>query len=353
MRRCKILCTLGPSSSDDPTLQAMVEAGMDAVRLNFSHGTIEQHRRALALVRRIAEQTGRPLPVVQDLQGPKIRVGDLGPPGVELVAGEELLLTVAEQPGEEAAIPVSYAALPQDVRPGDPLLLDDGLLQLEVREVVDERRVRCRVVIGGHLSSHKGINLPGVPLSTPALTEKDHRDLQAGLAMGVDWVALSFVRRAEDVLELRRTVARAGARTQILAKIEKPEALPQLPAILDAADGILVARGDLGVEVPPQRVPLLQLHMVHDANAKGKLVVIATQMLDSMIRNVRPTRAEVTDVATAVMQGADATMLSGETATGAHPVEAVRMMAAIIEEVEAGQRSFGPQVEPALIPGIA
>lgn len=353
MRRCKILCTLGPSSSEPAMIEALVRAGMDAVRLNFSHGTAEEHRAVLQQVRGIADRLAVPLPVVQDLQGPKIRVGDLGAGGRELAAGEEVALSVAEGQAMPGEIPVSYRQLPHDVRPGDPILLDDGLLQLVVLQVADAERIRCRVAVGGRLESHKGINLPGVPLSTPSLTDKDRRDLQAGLEMGVDWVALSFVRRAEDVLELRQLLRNAGSSAQILAKIEKPEALEGLPAILAAADGIIVARGDLGVELPPQRVPLAQLHMVQDANAAGKLVVVATQMLDSMMRNPRPTRAEVSDVAGAVMQGADATMLSGETAVGSYPVEAVRMMAAIIEEVEAGSRRFGPQGEPALIPGIA
>ena len=350
MRRAKILCTLGPSSTAPEVLRELVAAGMDAVRLNFSHGTADDHRAALALVRTIAREAEVPLPVLQDLQGPKIRVGRLPDEGLLLREGEDVTVHPGELPQHPGDIPISYDALPRDARPGDSLLLDDGLMRLEVL-ATDGARIRCRVRTGGRLLSRKGVNLPGVALSTSSLTEKDRRDLAVGLEIGVDLVALSFVRQAEDVRELRRLIREAGATTPIIAKIEKPEAVENLSAILEEADGVMVARGDLGVELPPPRVPLLQKRMVEEANAAGKLVIIATQMLDSMIRHPRPTRAEVSDVAPAVMQGADATMLSGETAVGAYPIEAVRMMAAIVEEVEAGQAAFPVPQDPAMIPG--
>ena len=353
MRRSKILCTLGPASQDAQTLRQMVDAGMDAARLNFSHGSIEDHRGALALVRQVASETGRPLPVLQDLQGPKIRMGDLGEEGVLLEAGSEVTLVAGDTLGPHGELPVTHDALGQDLRAGDSLLLDDGLMRLDVLSPLMDGGLRCKVVVGGQLLSHKGVNLPGVSLSIPSLTEKDRQDLEAGIEMHVDLVALSFVRGPEDVIELRELLRQAGATTPIIAKIEKPEAVARLSEILEVSDGLMVARGDLGVELPPQRVPLLQRQMVEDANAAGKLVIIATQMLDSMLHSPRPTRAEVTDVATAVMQGTDATMLSNETAVGRYPVAAVRMMASIIEEVETGLRGFEVPQEPALIPGIA
>jgi len=355
MRRSKILCTVGPASSDPRVLEQMVEAGMDAARLNFSHGTPEGHRRMVATLRSVAARTGRPLPILQDLQGPKIRVGELGPEGRQLTKGAEVLLAPAGpgSPPTGAAIPIGYERLAQDLAPGDAILMDDGLLQLEVLARDPSGQLRCGVVVGGHLKSRKGVNLPGAKLSVPSLTPKDRRDVVTGVELGVDLVALSFVRSASDVVELRGLLAQHGADTPIIAKIEKPEAIEHQDAILAASEGLMVARGDLGVELRPERVPLLQRHMVEDANAAGKLVIIATQMLDSMARNPRPTRAEVTDVATAVMQGADATMLSNETAVGAYPVEAVAMMAAIVKEVEGGMRSFEVPDEPALIPGLA
>ncbi|MDY0061079.1 MAG: pyruvate kinase [Myxococcota bacterium] len=349
MRRSKILCTLGPATADRETLRALVAAGLDAVRLNFSHGTIEEHARTVALVREVAAEAGVPLPVLQDLQGPKIRVGDLGEDGRELVVDEELLVAGTKAEAPAGALVITYPPLTREVGIGASLLLDDGLLRLEVIGRESPSLIRCRVVVGGHLASRKGVNLPGVPISAPALTPKDEVDLEAGLRMGVDWVALSFVRSAEDIRRLQERVHRAGAHTGIVAKIEKPEAVERLGEILELVDGIMVARGDLGVELSPQRVPLLQHRMVREANAAGKLVIVATQMLDSMVRNPRPTRAEVSDVAWAVMQGADATMLSNETAIGQYPVETVRMMAAIVDEVETHQEE-GPTVSGAYIP---
>ena len=356
MRRSKILCTLGPASDDVETLRRLVDAGMDAVRLNFSHGDADSHRRTMANVRAVAAATGRPLPVLQDLQGPRIRVGEIDGPGLELVEGAEIVARPGAERAAPGELPITYAPLADDVVVGDAILIADGLLRLAVLEVGADPYgplVRCVVRVGGTVTSHKGVNLPGVRLSTPALTEKDREDAAVGAAMGVDLVALSFVRHPDDIRELRAVLREHGSAASIVAKIERPEALEHLEGILDASDGVMVARGDLGVELPPQRVPLEQRHIVEDANAAGKLVIIATQMLDSMIRNPLPTRAEVSDVATAVMQGADAMMLSGETAVGAYPVAAVRMMADIIAEVEGGLRRFDRPPEPALIPGIA
>ncbi len=352
MRRSKILCTLGPASAEPAVLRDMIAAGMDAVRLNFSHGHAAGHAQVLERVRAVAREFDRPLPVLQDLGGPKIRVGDVGPAGLVLAADSEVELYVGQQVGTQGQIPVGYPALTNDLRPGDAVLLDDGLLRLEVL-AVRPAGVRCRVVAGGRLTSRKGLNLPGTQLSVPSLTPKDHADLAAGLHMGVDLVALSFVRSAADIRQLRALVRQAGKATPIIAKIEKPEALDDLAAILREADGVMVARGDLGVELSPERVPLIQRHIVQDASAAGKLVIIATQMLESMVHSPRPTRAEVQDVASAIMQGADATMLSGETAAGEHPVAAVAMMDAIIREVEAGMRAFEAPDEPPLIAGIA
>lgn len=352
MRRSKILCTVGPASSQAEVLEQMVEAGMDAARLNFSHGTADTHRRTVETLRAVGRRMGRALPILQDLQGPKIRVGELGPEGRLLETGGEVTLVATDEAGAHpSAVPVSYARLAADLVPGDAVLLDDGLMRLEVLAST-EALLRCGVVVGGLLKSRKGVNLPGAKLSVPSLTPKDRLDLVTGAELGVDLVALSFVRSAADVVELRELLRQQGSDTPIIAKIEKPEAIERLDAILEVSDGLMVARGDLGVELRPEQVPLLQRHMVLDANAAGKLVIIATQMLDSMARNPRPTRAEVTDVATAVMQGSDATMLSNETAVGAYPVEAVRMMAAIIEEVEGGMRSFEVPDEPALIHGL-
>jgi len=330
MRRAKIVCTLGPSTQDQAAVDALVAAGMDCARLNFSHGTHEAHIQAAQMVRAAAARAGRPLAILADLCGPKIRVGKFPGGPIELVAGRSFTLTVSERPGDVDGVGVSYQQLAEDVSPGDAILLDDGLLRLRV-ERVEGPDIHTVVEVGGTLSDKKGINVPGRRLSTPALTAKDKRDLELAVdVIGVDYVALSFVRSADDVLEAQRL----AKGTPVIAKIEKPDAIDNLAAILDAADGAMVARGDLGVEVGAEKVPLLQKRIIHEVNQRRKLVITATQMLDSMIRNPTPTRAEAADVANAVLDGTDALMLSGETASGRHPTLAVQMMDKIVREVE-------------------
>ena len=335
MRRAKILCTLGPASANPETIAQLIAAGMDCARLNFSHGSHEDHARAASLVRQAAAEAGRTVGLLADLCGPKIRVGEISEGPVELHAGQRFVLTHRDVAGDATQAHVSYASFAQDVEPGSPVLIDDGLLRLRVLAVQGEDVV-CEVEAGGLLSSRKGVNLPGVALSTPALTDKDRADLGFAVdELGVDFVALSFVRRPEDIAQ---TKALAGD-TPVIAKLEKPEAIEHLGAILDAADGAMVARGDLGVEVGPEKVPLIQKRIIREVNARGKIVITATQMLESMIHNAAPTRAEAADVANAVLDGTDALMLSGETAVGEHPVAAVAMMDRIAREIEGASRA--------------
>jgi pyruvate kinase len=341
MRRAKIVATVGPASSAPDRLARLVEGGVDVARLNFSHGSHEDHAEVLDRIRAVGRQLGRAVAVLQDLQGPKIRTGALaaGRAGVRLESGAELVITTEEDVvGSGSLVSTTYAHLAQDVRPGDRLLVDDGLIELRVLST-DGVRVRTEVVEGGLLGEHKGINLPGVALRAEALSEKDKADVAFGLANGVDFVGLSFVRNADDVRLCRLEMERAGRVVPVIAKIEKPEAIAQLDAIVEAADGLMVARGDLGVEIVPERVPLLQKEICRKANAAGKPVIIATQMLNSMIEHPRPTRAEASDVANAIFDGADAVMLSGETASGRFPLQAVQMMDRIVREAETGDRS--------------
>jgi pyruvate kinase len=340
--KTKIVCTLGPSTGTVDTLIKLIEGGMDVARLNFSHGTHEDHCRSIEAVRAAAKQTGECLAILQDLQGPKIRVGALAQPFVELVAGREITITTDEIAGTADRIPTSFKQLPADAAPGETILLDDGKLRLRVLDVTGND-VRCMIVTGGRLSPHKGINLPGVPVSAPSFTEKDLRDLDLGIAQEVDFVALSFVRRAEDVRLLRQEIAaRTGDRMPplIIAKIEKPQAIHDIDNIIAEADGIMVARGDLGVEMPPEDVPLLQKMIIKRCNNAGKPVIVATQMLESMINSPSPTRAETSDVANAVLDGCDAVMLSGETSVGKYPVEAVEIMNRIILKMESEQHGL-------------
>ena len=338
MRRAKIVCTLGPASREPTFIGNLIDEGMDVARINFSHGDPEDHKAVIAAVRAEADKRGRPVAVLQDLQGPKIRVGRFVKGSTELEPGADFTLTTREVPGTDEIASTTYAGLPHDVKPGDVLLLDDGLLSLEVIEKSDTD-VETRVLIGGTLKNNKGINLPGVKVSAPALTDKDRRDLALGMEIGVDFVALSFVRSPDDIDEAVALAKRAdGKRVPIVAKIEKPEAIERLEEIVDRADGIMVARGDLGVEMGAEKVPLIQKRAIELTNAKGKVVITATQMLESMISNPRPTRAEASDVANAVLDGSDALMLSGETASGKYPLLAVRTMARIIEEIEDSAR---------------
>jgi pyruvate kinase len=319
-------------------IERLLHAGMDVARLNFSHGTHDEHARRIAMLRETARRLGRPLAILQDLQGPKIRTGELvDGKAVQLQPGARFIITTREMVGTAAMVSTTYEELPHDVRPGDRILLSDGLIELRVLETSADE-VRTEVVFGGELREHQGINLPGVDVSAPALTEKDIEDLQFGLEQNVDYIALSFVRRTEDLRDIKRRIAAANKATPVIAKIEKPEALDEIGGILAAADGIMVARGDLGVEMPPEQVPVVQKQLIEAANDAGIPVITATQMLDSMIRNPRPTRAEASDVANAIIDGTDAVMLSGETATGAFPVETVQMMSRIAEVAEASGR---------------
>ena len=336
MRRAKIVATLGPASSDPETIQRLLAAGVDVARLNFSHGRLEDHADVLDRLRAASRRLVKAVAVLQDLQGPKIRTGALkaGKVGVLLEAGQETVITTeGDFPGDEKLVCTTYRHLAEDVRPGDRLLVDDGLLELRVL-ATDGVRARCEVVEGGVLKEHKGINLPGVALRAEVMSEKDRRDLAFGLAHGVDYVALSFVRTPEDVGLCRAEMERVGRVVPIIAKIEKPEAIDSIDGIIAAADGIMVARGDLGVEIQPERVPSIQKAILRKSNAAGKPVIVATQMLESMIEHPRPTRAEASDVANAIWDGADAVMLSGESASGRYPLLAVQMMDRIVREAE-------------------
>ena len=338
-RKAKIVATVGPASQSAEILEQLVLAGMNVARMNFSHGTHEQHSERIASIRKVAEKLGVSVGILQDLQGPKIRVGELAEP-IQLSEGEEVVLFVTgTTPPEngDKKIPVDFRQLFDSVRTSDRLLLDDGRLTLEVVSVKDRHALTASVIVGGSLTSHKGINLPGVRLRIAGFTEKDEADLEFGLSQGVDAVAISFVRTADDVKKVRYAMERFsnGKRLPLLiAKLEKPEALDNLDAIIEIVDGVMVARGDLGVELPPERVPALQKLIIRTANARGKLVITATQMLESMIMNPLPTRAEASDVANAIFDGTDAVMLSAETASGKYPVEAVRMMDRIVREAE-------------------
>ncbi|HAR98055.1 MAG TPA: pyruvate kinase [Syntrophus sp. (in: bacteria)] len=335
MKKTKIICTIGPACDSAEMIEKLMLHGMDCARLNFSHGLAEEHVEKIRLLREVSERVGKPVPILQDLAGPKIRIGLLPEAGVRLVPGQTFVLTSREIPGSEAAVSLSYPDLPREVREGDRLLLADGLMELVVEDT-DGTDIRCCVITGGVLTSHKGINLPTGTIHAPALTAKDREDLAVGLAHGVDYVALSFVRTADDIRTVQELIRNRGLTTPVIAKIEKHEALEVIEEILDVADGIMVARGDLGVEIPLAEVPLIQKKLIHLANVRGKTVITATQMLRSMIDSPRPTRAEATDVANAVLDGTDAVMLSEETASGDYPVEAVEFMLRLIERAETG-----------------
>lgn len=332
MKRTKIVCTLGPASSTDEMLDRLLAAGLDCARLNFSHGDHAGHAEMAKRVRAASQRAGRPIAILADLCGPKMRVGTFAEGQVTLVKGQEFVLTTRVVVGSVDEVSVTYEPLPNDVKPGDAILLDDGLLSLTVKSTTATDVITI-VQDGGVLSNKKGLNLPGTTLSAPALTEKDKVDLAFAVnELHVDYVALSFVRTADDV----RLAQKFAGQVPVIAKIEKPEAITNLDAILDQADGIMVARGDLGVEMGSEKVPLIQKRIIRETNQRGKIVITATQMLDSMIRNPRPTRAEAADVANAVIDGTDAVMLSAETASGLYPAESVAMMASIIREVETG-----------------
>lgn len=334
MRRTKIVCTIGPASESPEMLEALIRAGMDVARLNFSHGTYDEHKQRIDRIREAARRVGKHVGIMLDIKGPKIRTGKIQGGQAELKDGATIVLTVDPlEYGTAERVSISYEGLVEDVYPGAPIRIDDGLIGLVV-ERVEGRDIVCRVTNGGILRDRKGINVPGVTLRIPGVTEKDAADIRFGIEQGVDFIAASFVRKAADVLEVRRLLEEQDYHADIIAKIETQEGLDRLAEIVEVADGIMVARGDLGVEVPTEEVPLAQKRMIALCNAAGKPVITATQMLDSMQRNPRPTRAEASDVANAIFDGTDAIMLSGETAAGRYPLEAVRTMAQIAERAE-------------------
>lgn len=332
-RRAKIVATLGPATSSPETIRALVDAGLDVARLNLSHGTHEDHHTSYTNVRAAAEATGRSVGILADLQGPKIRLGTFPDGPVELVAGDEFTVTVEDVPGDRHQVSTTYKGLPGDVRPGDRVLIDDGRVVLECVKTTSTE-VQTRVLIGGQVSNHKGLNLPGVAVSVPALTEKDEADLRWALEEGVDMVALSFVRSPSDAEDVHQIMDEVGVRVPLIAKIEKPQAVERLQDIIEVFDGVMVARGDLGVELPLENVPMVQKRAIERCRDKAKPVIVATQMLESMISAPRPTRAEASDVANAVLDGADAVMLSGETSVGRYPIETVETMARIVAAAE-------------------
>ena len=339
-RHSKIVCTIGPASRSPRIIERLLDAGMDVARLNFSHGTHANHAENIGNLRAAALHIHKPLAILADLQGPKIRTGPLaaGAP-VMLRTGQKFVITTARVLGDSTRVSTVFKPLPKEVHRGDRILLSDGLIELRVLQVRD-REVMCEVVNGGALGEHKGINLPGIKLRVPALTPKDREDLIFALKHGANYIAVSFVRRPEDVMLAKSLVRRAGKDTPIIAKLEKPEAIENLDAILRVADGVMVARGDLGVEMSPERVPVVQKTIIKKAREFRRPVITATQMLESMTENPRPTRAEASDVANAIFDGSDAVMLSAETASGKYPVEAVSMMARIIEEAESSIDEF-------------
>lgn len=333
-RRTKIVATVGPASKDPLVIKQLIQAGVNVFRLNMSHGDHEFHRTVFQHIESARQELNRPVAVLADLCGPKIRTGKFTDGGIPLNKGEQVTVTTREVVGEPGLIPSQYQALAGDVKPGNRILLSDGTMELKVKNIKDTE-IACTVVHGGTLKDHKGINLPGVDVSAPSLTEKDKADARFALDLGVDYLALSFVRRAADIKELKKLIQENNANTAIIAKIEKPEALVEAKDILEVTDAIMVARGDLGVELNPEEVPVAQSQLIDRARRRFKPVIVATQMLESMIENARPTRAEVTDISHAVTQGTDAVMLSAETASGAHPVEAVRIMDRIARQTEA------------------
>ena len=333
MSKTKLVCTIGPASRSTDVLERLIAAGMNVARLNFSHGTHAEHGEVMAIIRHVANKRGKPVAILQDLSGPKIRIGQIGAGSVQIQSGSTLTLTTRQVPGDEHEISVTYPDLPRDVGLGDTLLLSDGLLELEVLETTT-KDIKCKIQIGGLLTSHKGINVPASSIKTPAMTDKDREDLAFGIQQQVDYVALSFVRKASDVLEAKGFMEERGCDIPVIGKIEKHEALDNIDEIIEVVDGVMVARGDLWVETPIESGPLVQKLLIEKSNVVGKPVITATQMLHSMVDNPRPTRAEVTDVANAVLDGTDALMLSEETAVGKYPVEALAMMAKIAEHTE-------------------
>lgn len=334
MKKTKIVATLGPASSGKDTLRQMMLAGLNVCRLNFSHGTYADHAACVTVIRELNEELGLNVAILADLQGPKIRTNDMENNGVLLVVGSEIKVLVEKVIGNTERFSINYPKLPQDVSVGERILLDDGKIMLEVLETNKTTEIRCKIIQGGILSSKKGVNFPNTKISLPSLTEKDQEDLEFALDQEVDWIGLSFVRSAKDIIELKQRIAKRGAKAKVIAKIEKPEALENIDDIIQESDGLMVARGDLGVEIPFQKVPLIQKMLINKCVHKAKPIIVATQMMESMITSMSPTRAEVNDVANAVLDGTDAVMLSGETSVGQYPVEVIKTMSNIIQEME-------------------
>lgn len=346
--KTKIVATLGPASMPKKVLRELFIAGVDVCRLNFSHAAYEEHEKAIKTIRELNAELGTHIPILADLQGPKIRIGEVENNHVELIDGKELIITTKKCMGTASRLYLTVPSFPKDVKPTETILIDDGKLALKVISTNLKDEVKCKVIHGGDLSSKKGVNLPNTKLSLPCLTEKDLNDLQFALDHNIEWIGLSFVRAATDIIELRSIIAKHKNKfkARIIAKIEKPEAVAAMDAIISVTDGIMVARGDLGVEIPMQNVPLVQKQLVKKCMQAGKPIIIATQMMESMITNFRPTRAEVNDVANNVMDGADAVMLSGETSVGKYPLEVIQAVQRIIREVEKYDGIYNKQYKP-------
>ena len=343
MKRTKIVATIGPSSASKDTLKEMISSGMNVCRINFSHGAYEDHKNVVKYVRELNEELNTNVAILADLQGPKIRTGEMKEGGVELVVGADVLIQTEAIIGSEESFSINYEKLPQDVQKGESILLDDGKLMLEVQNTDGKKQIVCKVIQGGILSSKKGVNFPNTKISLPSLTAKDESDLDFAIAEDVDWIGLSFVRAAEDIVDLKQRISAQGGKARVIAKIEKPEALECIDEIVKVSDGLMVARGDLGVEIPYQNVPLTQKMLINKGIRYAKPVIVATQMMESMITQMTPTRAEVNDVANAVLDGADAVMLSGETSVGNYPVEVINAMSKIIKEMELDEKVYSKE----------
>jgi len=346
MKKTKIVATLGPASSSKEVLKRMIEEGLNVCRLNFSHGGHEAHLAAIKIIHELNEEMGLNVAILADLQGPKIRTHEMENNGVDLVNGSIVAITTDKVLGTASLFSINYEQLPQDVNAGEMILLDDGKLQLEVIDTNRKNQFTAKVIHGGILSSKKGVNFPNTTISMPCLTEKDLIDLDFAIEQKVDWIGLSFVRNAQDIVELKAIIDSKSSNAKVIAKIEKPEAVKDIDNIIRASDALMVARGDLGVEVPYQTVPLIQKMIINKAIIHAKPVIVATQMMETMITNITPTRAEVNDVANAVLDGADAVMLSGETSVGAHPVEVIKTMAKIVTEMETFEGIYNKEEIP-------
>lgn len=347
MKRTKIVATIGPSSSSKEVLRRMFEEGVNVCRLNFSHGAHDDHETVIRNIRDLNTETGLSVAILADLQGPKIRTGQMQDNGVELVNGAEVKVVTENVIGTAECFSINYSDLPKDVKPGEKLLLDDGKLTLEVVSTNGTTEITAKVILGGVLSSRKGVNFPNTAISMPCLTAKDREDLEFALKHEVDWIGLSFVRSSDDIRELKELIREQNKITKVVAKIEKPEAIEQIDAIIEESDGLMVARGDLGVEIPFQNVPLIQKMLINKCRSHAKPVIVATQMMESMIDNTTPSRAEVNDVANAVFDGTDAVMLSGETSVGKYPVEVIRAMSNIVKEIESFEGLYNKEELPA------